>query len=230
MSHCSYLGHIVGGGEVAPELSKIEAVQSFAIPTIKKQVRAFLGLTGYYRKFIKDYARVSVPLTTLIKKAASNKVIWNAECDESFSTLKMLLCSTPVLRSPDFEKQFVLQTDASDCGIGAVLTQHDDAGIEHPVAYYSRKLLPREEKYSTIEKECLAIKAACHAFRVYLLGRPFEVQTDHRALQWLDRLKENNARLTCWSLSLQPYKFKVIHRSGSANGNADALSRIHTPK
>ena len=122
---------------------------------------------------------------------------------------------------------FVLQTDASDRGVGAVLSQRDDDGVDHPVAFYSRKLLPREERYSTIEK-CLAIKLATHAFRVYLLGRQFEVQTDHRALEWLNRLKDHNARLTRWSLALQPYDFVVKYRAGKTNGNADALSRAYS--
>ena len=122
-------------------------------------------------------------------------------------------------------KQFILQTDASERGIGAVLSQRSAEGEEHPVAYFSRKLIPREERYSTVEKECLAIKLGVHAFRVYLLGRPFVVQTDHRSLEWLHRLKENNARLTRWSWSLQPYNFSIEHRAGRKNGNADALSR-----
>ena len=110
--------------------------------------------------------------------------------------------------------------------MGAVLSQYDDGGVEHPVAYYSRKFLPREERYSTVEKECLGIKLGVHAFRVYLLGRPFTIQTDHRSLEWLDRLKENNARLTHWSLALQPYQYSVVHRPGKKNANADALSRV----
>ena len=108
--------------------------------------------------------------------------------------------------------------------VGAVLSQKDESG-DHPIAYFSRKLLPREEKYSVIEKECLAIKLACQSFQVYLLGRRFEIQTDHRALEWMDKLKENNARLTHWILALQPYSFTIKHRSGKTNGNADTLSR-----
>ena len=100
--------------------------------------------------------------------------------------------------------------------------------MEHPVSYYSRKLLLREQRYSTVEKELLAIKLATNAFRVYLLGRPFVIVTDHRSLEWLDRLKENNTRLTCWSLALQPFDFTVVHRPRKDNGNADALSRIAT--
>ena len=109
--------------------------------------------------------------------------------------------------------------------MGAVLSQRDDDEIERPIAYYSRKLLPREERYSTVEKECLAIRLATHAFRVYLLGKHFLIQTDHRSLKWLHQLKDTNARLTRWSLSLQPYCYTVEYRAGSCNGNADGLSR-----
>ena len=128
-------------------------------------------------------------------------------------------------RSPDFTRQFILQTDASNRGVGAVLSQLDDDEIERPVAYYSRKLLPREENYSAVEKECLAIKLTTHAFRVYLLGKPFVIQTDYRALKWLDQVRETNARLTRWSLSLQPYCYTIQYRSGTSNGNTDGLSR-----
>ena len=123
----------------------------------------------------------------------------------------------------------MLQTDASDHGIGAVLSQVDDADQEHPFAFYSRKFLAREERYATVEKECLAIKLGVQAFKTYLLGRKFVVETDHHALTWLHRLKENNARLSRWSLALQPYDFVVKYRAGKANGNADALSRAGAP-
>ena len=225
MAQCVYLGHIVGSGLVRPDPVKIQAVKEFPVPHTKKQVRVFLGLAGYYRRFIPDYASIAAPLSDLTKKAAPTQVPWTANCEHAFQQLKQLLCATPVLQSPDFCKPFVLQTDASDRGVGAVLSQCDAAGQDYPVAYFSRKFLPREERYSTVEKECLAIKLAVQAFKVYLLGRPFQIQTDHRSLVWLDRLKENNPRLTRWSLSLQPYQFSVCHRSGRANGNADALSR-----
>ena len=114
----------------------------------------------------------------------------------------------------------------SNRGVGAVLSQIDAEGDKHPVAYFSQKLLEREEKYSTIEKEYLATKLAIQTFQMYVLGKPFTIQTDHRSLEWLDRLKENNARLTRWSLALQPYQFQVKYRTGKANSNADGLSRI----
>ena len=225
MEECTYLGHVVGGGKVQMELSKIAAVQSFGVPRTKREVRSFLGLTGYYRKFIPQYASIASPLTDLIRKSEPNRVEWTPACAAAFAKLKTILCSAPVLRTPDFEKPFVLQTDASQRGVGAVLSQLDKDGADHPVAFFSRKLLPREERYSTIEKECLAIKLGIHTFRVYLLGRPFTIQTDHRSLEWLDRVKENNARLTRWSRLLQPYQYRVEYRPGSGNGNADGLSR-----
>ena len=179
MSKCVYLGHIVGNGMVQPERSKLQGVESFSIPTTKKQVHCFFGLTGYYRKFIPDYASIAAPLTDLTKKAAPNQVVWNQNCEASFQKLKELLAGPLFYGVQDF----ALQTDASDVGIGAVLSQLDDQDTDHLVAYFSRKLLLREQKYSTIEKECLAIKLATQAFIVYLLGKPFVIQTDHRALE-----------------------------------------------
>ena len=107
-----------------------------------------------------------------------------------------------------------------------MLGQVDKEGEEHPVSYFSKKFLPREEKYSAIEKECLAVKLGVQAFRTHLLGREFVVVTDHRALEWLERMRKDNSRLTRWSLSLQPFRFKNRYRQGKLNGNADALSRL----
>ena len=224
MAECTYLGHVVGGGQVKPEINKLEAVEKFPVPKTKKEVRSFLGLAGYYRRFIKDFASIAVSLTNLTKKKNPDIVVWTEECDRAFNTLKDVLTSTPVLSSPNFEKMFILQTDASNHGVGAVLSQVDAEGLDHPIAFFSQKLLDREQKYSTIEKECLAIKLAVDAFRVYLLGRPFVIQTDHRTLRWLSNVKDENSRLARWSLALQPYKFKFEHRHGRQNANADSLS------
>ncbi|KAL5516318.1 hypothetical protein EMCRGX_G001611 [Ephydatia muelleri] len=206
MVQCVYLGHIVGNGMVQPERSKLQGVEAFSTPKTKKEVRCFLGLTGYYRKFIPDYASIAASLTDLTRKTSPNQVVWN----ERAQTLRGTLCCKP---------------DASDVGVGAVLSQVDDTGADHPVAYFSRKLLPREQKYSTIEKECLAIKLATQAFRVYLLGKPFLIIG---LWEWLDRLKENNAKLSRWSIALQPFKFQVRHRPGKDNSNADSLSHLPT--
>ena len=227
MKESVYLGHVVGKGTVKPEASKLQAVEDYPIPETKQQLRRFLGLAGYYRRFIRNFATVASPLTDLTRKSEPNHIQWSPTCNKAFNELKARLCQPPVLSSPDFGKPFILQTDASNKGIGAVLSQKDEAGEEHPVAFYSRKLLPREERYSTVEQECLAIKLAVQAFRYYLLGRPFMIQTDHRSLEWLDRLKENNSRLSRWSLSLQPFDFTVQHRPGPKNTNADSLSRVY---
>ena len=145
-------------------------MRAFPQLTSKKQVRPFLGLTGYYRKFIPEYATIAVPLTDLTRKSSPNRVVWTHECTRAFEDLKNCLFTTPALHSPDFTKPFILQTDASERGIGAVLSQHDTDGTDHLVSYYSCKLLKREEKYTTVEKECLAISDAINAFKVFLLG------------------------------------------------------------
>ena len=230
MAECTYLGHVVGGSQVKPEMNKLEAVKNFPTPKTKKEVWSFLGLTGYYRRFIKDYASMAVPLTNLIRKECTEVVVWTEECNKAFNALKNVLTPTPVLTSPDFERTFILQTDASNYGVGAVLSQMDAEGLNHLGAYFSRKLLDREHKYSTIEKECLAIKLAVKAFQMYLLSRPFIIQTDHRTLQWLSNVKDESSRLGRWSLALQPYQFEIQHRKGRANANADSLSWIHYSK
>lgn len=137
---------------------KLLAVQGFPVPTVKKQVRAFLGLTGYYRKFITHYAKNASPLNDLTKKHVPNWVQWTDSCQKAFVELKAILCSKPVLKTPNFNSGYILQTDASERAIGAVLSQINDNGIERPLAYFSCKLLPREQRYSTIE-ECLAVRS-----------------------------------------------------------------------
>ena len=191
----------------------------------KRDVRAFLGIAGYYRNYTPQYATIATPLTDLTWKSEPNIVKWTPSYDIAFKKLKEALCSEPVLKIPDCDKPFVVQTDASDRGVGGVLSQLGSDGVEHPVAYFSRKSLPREEKYPTIEKECLAIKLSVQTFRVYLLGKPFTIETDHRYLEWLDRMKESNLRLSRWSLFLQPYQYQVVYRPGHKNGNEDVISR-----
>ena len=137
---------------VKPEATTLHTIKQFPFPTTKKQVQSFLGLTGYYRRFIPNYAIIAAPLTKLIRKYEPEKVSWLEECSRAFCELKELLLSYPVLRNVNFSLPFTLQVDASDVGVGAVLSQPDEEGMEHPVAYFSRKLLPREQKFSVIEK------------------------------------------------------------------------------
>ena len=199
---------------------------NFPLHTTKNQVRSFLGLAGYYRKFIKNFADIAAPLTNLTKKAAPLKVKWTEECSKAFQRLKEHLCREPILKAPDFSKKFILQTDACDNGLGEVLSQKDEDGIDHSIVYISRELLPRESNYAIIEKECLAIKWAIDTLKIYLLGTHFIFQTDHNPLKWLARMRNQNGRLTRWNLSLQPYRFDIEHRLGKDNSNAGALSRI----
>ena len=123
------------------------------MPRTKKEVRSFLGLSGYYQRFISDYSSTAAPLTDLTQKKKPTKVVWSGECDAAFRKFKKTLCSKPVMRSPNFEKEFILQTDASESGVGAIVSQLDEAGQDHAVMYISRRLLPREARYSTIEKD-----------------------------------------------------------------------------
>ena len=225
MRQTTVLGYIVGNGVKTPEPDKTEAIAKFSQPRSKSDVRSFLGLTGYYRSFVPDYATISAPLSDTTKKSMPSTVNWSSECDRAFIRLKEILCSDPVLQAPNFDKVFILQTDASEEGLGAVLSQADRKGQERPVAYISRKLLPREKMYSTIEKEALAIKWAMEKLKVYLLGREFVVQTDHAPLQFMER-HANNARVARWGLALQPFRFSVRHRPGRCNQNADSLSRL----
>lgn len=220
-----YLGYRLGQGKVRPQVDKVEAIRDCPRPRTKKEVRSFLGLAGWYRRFVPQFATIATPLTALTTKDQRNPVIWTKQCETAFQSLKECLCSSPVLRSPDFTSRFLVQVDASAVGIGAVLAQ-GDPGEEQPILYLSRKLLPREVKYSVVEKEGLAIKWALESLRYYLLGREFDLETDHRALTWIHSMKDHNCRLTRWYLSLQPFKFTIRHRKGATNVVADYLSRL----
>ncbi len=219
-----YLGFHLGHGQVCPQIDKTAAIAACPRPKTKKEVRHFLGLAGYYRRFIPDYSELTSPLTDLTKKEVPDTVQWTERCQQAFTQVKAALCGGPLLHSSDFSLPFLLQTDASDRGLGAVLTQ-EIGGEEHPLLYISRKLSKRETMYSTIEKECLAIRWAVLTLRYYLLGWEFTLCLDHAPLQWLHRMKDTNARITRWYLALQPFKFKVIHRPGTQMTVADFLSR-----
>ena len=220
-----HLGHVIGEGKILPDPKKVEAVKNYKKPESKSEVRAFLGLTGYYRRFIPNYSSIAAPLTALTQKVKPENVQWDEENQRAFEKLKNTLTSGPVLKAPEVDKPFIVQTDACDLGIGAVLSQLDEDGEERPVAYASRKLLPRETRYATIEKECLAIVWALKQFRIYLYGVPFVIETDHKPLIWLQKMKNTNQRLTRWAITVQQYQYEIRHRPGVQHGNADGLSR-----
>ncbi|XP_065925002.1 uncharacterized protein [Magallana gigas] len=218
------LGHMVGNKCLEPEQDKIDAVRNAPIPQTKKQVRAFLGLAGFYRKFIPNFSAIAIPLSDLTKKGQPNKVIWTESQQRAFDTLKHMLSERPILKLPEFNETFILRTDAADDGIGAVLLQMED-DEKLPVAYASRKLQPREKAYAIIEKECLAVVWGIQKFHQYLYGREFLLETDHQPLTYLNKAKTENSRLMRWALQLQPYRFRIIAIKGSDNVGADYLSR-----
>ncbi|KAL1263611.1 hypothetical protein QQF64_006350 [Cirrhinus molitorella] len=219
----SFLGYVAGGGSVRPQVDKLQAILSCAPPSTKKSVLSFIGLIGWYRRFIPNFAGRAAPLTDLTKKISSSKVKWTPECEQAFQDLKSCLCKDPVLQSPNFDLPFVVQTDTSELGLGAVLLQGDGEN-RHSVQYISRKLFPRETKYSTIKKEALAIKWALDTLTHYLIGKDFVLETDHQALQWLRKIRDTNARITCWYLYLDPFKFDIQYKAGILNVMADFLS------
>lgn len=219
----AYLGHVIGREGIKPNPDKIKAIQNYPVPKTAKQIKQFLGLLGYYRKFVADFAKITKPLTQCLKKNKS--IILDANYITCFEKCKRLLTNDPILQYPDFSREFILTTDASNFAIGAILSQ-GPIGSDKPIAYASRTLNDSESNYSTIEKELLAIVWATKYFRPYLFGRKFKVITDHKPLQWLMNLKEPNSRLTRWRLKLSEYNYTIIYKTGKANTNADALSRI----
>ena len=212
------LGHVISKDGIYPDPEKLSAIQEYPVPRTVKEVRAFLGLANYYRKF----AKIAGPLHDLTKKGL--KFYWSNDCQIAFDRLKEALTQSPILAYPDFAKEFTLATDASDEGLGYVLGQVQD-GREVVIGYAGRKLLPAEKNYSVTEREALALVAGIRHFRSYLYGVHFKVFTDHSAVRWLMQLKEPSGRLARWALLLQQYDFDIIHRAGHGNGNADALSR-----
>lgn len=219
----SYLGHLICDTGIKPDPSKIEAVQNFPTPKIPQHIKSFLGLAGYYRRFISDFSGISKPLTSLLKK--NTTFTWDALCDEAFRKLKEALTTAPILAYPDFEKPFNVTTDASDFALGAVLSQ-GEVGSDRPICYSSRTMNPAETRYSTIEKELLAIVYAVTQYRPYIYGRKFTIYTDHKPLVWVMSLKDPSSRLVRWRIKLEEYDYTVIYKPGKSNTNADALSRI----
>lgn len=223
-SQTEYLGHVIGGGVLRPQVNKIKALESCSLPQTKKQLRSFLGMAGFYHRFIPQFSARAAILTDLTGSRSPNQIQWREEALAAFQDIRQSLSKDPVLYSPNFDEHFIVQTDASERGLGAVLLQ----GLEHechPVAYISRKLFPQEVRYSTVEKEALAVKWALDSFRYYLLGREFTLETDHKALQWLKKMKDTNGRITRWYLALQPFHFSIQHIPGKNNVTANYLSR-----
>ena len=220
-----FLGHFVGKGKLMVNPEILKRIQDTERPTTKKQIRSFLGLTGYYRKFVPHYAEVALPLTDLTKKGQPEKVKWDTQQESAYRSLKVYLSNPPILKLPDNSKTFVLKTDSSNVGVAAILMQEHD-GVMHPIAFASRKLLSREKNYSAIELECLAIVWGIHKFELYLYGTNFDIQTDHRPLTYIQQSKGLNKRLMGWAMYLQDFRFRVVSIPGKENFGPDFLSRV----
>ena len=218
----TYLGHVVSKDGISADTEKTLKVANWPTPTSVQEVQQFLGLASYYRRFIKNFATIAKPLHKLSEKEW--QFSWSIECANAFAELKNRLLTPPVLAFPDYHKQFILDTDASQDGIGAILSQSSE-GREQVIAYASRSLSKVERKYCVTRKELLAVVTFINHFRPYLLGRTFTLRTDHSSLQWLQNFKEPEGQLARWLERLQEFNFDIVHRSGSRHQNADALSR-----
>ncbi|GES79037.1 enzymatic polyprotein, putative [Rhizophagus clarus] len=219
-----FLGHIVGRDGLKPEEKKIEKIRNMERPRNIREIRSFLGLCSYYRKFVKDFSRIAKPISNLVRKNVEFK--WEEKQQEAFEELKKRLMEYPVLIQPDFNKKFILMTDASGEGLGAVLGQRDKSGKERVIAYASRSLTGAETNYAITNLECLAVVWAVQHFHKFLIERKFEIITDHAALKGLMNAKIPKGRRARWIMELQQYDCEMIHRNGKENKNADALSRM----
>lgn len=220
----AYLGHIITPEGVKPNPDKIEAIMRYPIPKTTKEIKQFLGLLGYYRKFIPNFADLTKPFTNCLKRTGVIN-IYDPNYKQCFDTCRKILTNAPILQYPDFSKEFNLTTDASSVALGAVLSQNH-GGKDLPVAYASRTLNDSEQNLSTIERELLAIVWATQYFRPYLYGKRFRIFSDHKPLQWIFSLKEPSGKLLRWRLKLEQYDYTINYKNGALNTNADALSRI----
>ena len=224
-SSIPFLGFVVDQQGLHPDPDKVKAMIEFPRPTTVTQVKRFIGLTSYYRRFVPHFSTISAPITALIAgKRKSNEIVWTEEAIEAFDKLKSCLTSAPVLVSPDFSKPFTIQTDASNYGLAAVLIQEID-GFEHPIAFASKTMNPAQKNYTTTEQEMLALLFGVEAYRSYVEGTKFKVITDHHSLLWLKNLKNPTGRLARWALTLSQYDFTIEHRKGALNVVPDAFSR-----
>ena len=201
----------------------VEAISKREPPSNVKEIQQFIGSCNYYRRFIKGISEIAAPLTKLLK--SDEPWEWKEAQMRAFNELKRALVSYPIMRQPDFRREFIIFTDASNYAIGAVLSQKDEENREYVIAYRSKKMNKAELNYTITEKECVAVVWPVKQFRNYLYGVEFTIVTDHSALAWLMNIKEPVGRLARWALYLQTYSFTMIHRAGRIHNNADTLSR-----
>lgn len=221
-SSVSFLGHIISSNGVQMEPEKVKAIQDWPTPKSVQDIRSFLGLAGYYRKFIQNFSKISSPLTELLKKDVSFE--WTTRQEQAMNELKQAIMTAPVLINPDHKLPFTVVTDASGFAVGAALCQDQGNGLQ-PVSFMSKKMLPAEKNYPVHEQELLAIICALKEWRHHLHGNHFKVITDHRSLKYLQTQTHLSARQTRWSEFLQQFDFTIEYQEGKTNVVADALSR-----
>lgn len=222
-----YLGHTVSADGIKTDPDKIKAIKDWPTPKDKRQLRSFLGLATYYRRFVKGFAQIAKCLHQLTEKHRPYK--WDEQCQNAFDTLKAKLIEAPMLEYPRPGVTFTIDTDASNIGIGAVLSQEVD-GEERPISFYSRVLSKSERNYCVTRRELLAVVEATKHYHKYLYGQKFIVRTDHGALRWLLNFKNPEGQIARWIERLQAYDFEIVHRKGRTHSNADALSRRPCPQ
>ncbi|KAJ4953830.1 hypothetical protein NE237_030662 [Protea cynaroides] len=218
LNEVAFLGHVVSTEGIKVDPSKIEAIVKWEAPKSFAEIRSFLGLAGYYRRFVEDYSRIVVPLTSLTKKG--EKFVWTEKCEKSFQTLKARLISAPILTILIPGQPFILYTDASGLGLGCVLMQG-----EQVIAYASRQLKTHEKNYPTHDLELTTVVHAVKIWRHYLYGEKFQIKSDHKSLTYLFNQKELNMRQRRWLKLLKDYDCDIQYHLGKANVVADALSR-----
>ena len=209
----SFLGFNVSCLGLQPTKQNVDEILKAPRPITKTQLRSFIGLISFYRQFVPNFSAIAAPLTDLTKKGSPNVLIWNTAQELAFCSLRDCVAKQPILRLPNYNNSMILQTDASQDGLGSVVLQEED-GVRHPISFASRKLLPREKNYSTIEKECLAIIWSILKFQKYLYGQNFFLEVDHEPLQYLSRSNYSNGRLMRWALAIQTYRFTVRYIRG----------------
>lgn len=220
-----YLGYVINEEGLKTDPDKLKSIKNFPLPMTAKQLRGFIGLCSYYRRFVKHFSSIIAPMTSMLgKRKGKDGISWSEEALAAFETLKTALTTAPVLASPDYSKKFTLHCDASSVGIGSSLTQTID-GIEHPVAFHSRLLSKSERLYSTTERELLSVVDSINHFRPYIEGSKFTVITDHMSLKWLKSLNNPSGRLARWAMQISQFNFDICHRKGTLNVVPDALSR-----
>lgn len=223
-SSLRYLGYIIDEDGLRTDPEKVSAILKFPRPKTVTELKRFIGLASWYRRFVKNFSLVAAPLHNLTKGNKKRHFVWSKEAEEAFISLKTLLTTAPVMSCPDYSKPFIIQCDASNEGIGAVLCQKEEDS-EQAVAFLSRKLTDTEKRYSALERELLSVVYAIEKFRPYIDGLHFTVVTDHSALQWLHKMKDPHGRLARWAMKLQQFSFDIVHRPGKSHTVPDALSR-----